>query len=94
MKREPAEPQGFIKLTGVGIPRLQAGEDVKGQTVGAGHVAHDQAAVAPLDLLDAILGPPVGQGDLRGDLRDEAVRHPRLVLRERQILGTGIIIHC
>mgnify|MGYP006907458548 CR=1 FL=1 len=28
MKREPAEPQGFIKLTGVGIPRLQAGEDV------------------------------------------------------------------
>lgn len=27
--REPAEPQGFIKLTGVGIPRLQAGEDVK-----------------------------------------------------------------
>ena len=29
MKREPAEPQGFIKLTGVGIPRLQAGEDVK-----------------------------------------------------------------
>lgn len=26
--REPAEPQGFIKLTGVGIPRLQAGEDV------------------------------------------------------------------
>ena len=65
-----------------------------GQIVGAGHVAHDQAAVAPLDLLDAILGPPVGQGDLRGDLRDEAVRHPRLVLRERQILGTGIIIHC
>lgn len=28
MNREPAEPQGFIKLTGVGIPRLQAGEDV------------------------------------------------------------------
>ena len=32
MKREPAEPQGFIKLTGVGIPRLQAGEDVKEET--------------------------------------------------------------
>jgi hypothetical protein len=30
VKREPAEPQGFIKLTGVGIPRLQAGEDVNG----------------------------------------------------------------
>ena len=29
MKREPAEPQGFIKPTGVGIPRLQAGEEVK-----------------------------------------------------------------
>ncbi|KOA49558.1 hypothetical protein BAAM0483_05280 [Bifidobacterium animalis subsp. animalis MCC 0483] len=28
MKREPAEPQGFIKPTGVGIPRLQAGEEV------------------------------------------------------------------
>lgn len=33
MKREPAEPQGFIKLTGVGIPRLQAGEDVKREQV-------------------------------------------------------------
>lgn len=29
MKREPAEPQGFIKPTGVGIPHLQAGEEVK-----------------------------------------------------------------
>lgn len=29
MKREPTEPQGFIKPTGVGIPRLQAGEEVK-----------------------------------------------------------------
>ena len=28
MKREPTEPQGFIKPTGVGIPRLQAGEEV------------------------------------------------------------------
>lgn len=28
MKREPAEPQGSIKPTGVGIPRLQAGEEV------------------------------------------------------------------
>lgn len=28
MKREPAEPQGFIKLTGVGIPALQDGEEV------------------------------------------------------------------
>lgn len=28
MKREPAEPQGFIKPTGVGISRLQAGEEV------------------------------------------------------------------
>lgn len=28
MKREPAEPQGFIKPTGVGIPHLQAGEEV------------------------------------------------------------------
>ena len=26
--REPAEPQGFIKPNGVGIPRLQAGEEV------------------------------------------------------------------
>lgn len=33
MKREPAEPQGFIKLTGVGIPRLQAGEDVNAFTI-------------------------------------------------------------
>lgn len=32
VKREPAEPQGFIKLTGVGIPRLQAGEDVNVMT--------------------------------------------------------------
>lgn len=29
MKREPIEPQGFIKPTGVGIPRLQTGEEVK-----------------------------------------------------------------
>lgn len=28
VKREPAEPQGSIKPTGVGIPRLQAGEEV------------------------------------------------------------------
>ena len=34
MKREPAEPQGFIKLTGVGIPRLQAGEDVNSHIQG------------------------------------------------------------
>ena len=29
MKREPTEPRGFIKPNGVGIPRLQAGEEVK-----------------------------------------------------------------
>ena len=29
VKREPAEPQGFIKLTGVGIPAFQDGEEVK-----------------------------------------------------------------
>lgn len=28
MKREPTEPQASIKATGVGIPRLQAGEEV------------------------------------------------------------------
>ena len=33
MKRESAEPQGFIKPTGVGIPRLQAGEEVKSSIV-------------------------------------------------------------
>ena len=27
--REPAEPQGFIKPNGVGIPALQDGEEVK-----------------------------------------------------------------
>ena len=29
MKREPTEPQASIKATGVGIPRLQAWEEVK-----------------------------------------------------------------
>lgn len=29
MKREPTEPHGFIKPNGAGIPRLQAGEEVK-----------------------------------------------------------------
>ena len=29
VKREPAEPQGFIKPNGVGIPALQDGEEVK-----------------------------------------------------------------
>ena len=29
MKREPTEPRGFIKPNGAGIPRLQAGEEVK-----------------------------------------------------------------
>lgn len=29
MKREPSEPQGFIKPNGVGIPALQDGEEVK-----------------------------------------------------------------
>lgn len=31
MKREPTEPHSFIKPTGVGIPRFQAGEEVKSQ---------------------------------------------------------------
>ena len=29
VKREPSEPQGFIKPNGVGIPALQDGEEVK-----------------------------------------------------------------
>lgn len=44
MKREPAEPQGFIKPTGVGIPRLQAGEEVNGNIAkarGMAQVAKD-----------------------------------------------------
>lgn len=31
VKREPAEPQGFIKPTGAGIPRLQAGEEANNE---------------------------------------------------------------
>ena len=80
---------------GTGRPHVEQSRVLAiGQTVRTGHVAHDQAAVASFDLLDAALRLAVGQGDLRGDLRNEAVRHPRLVLRERQILETGIIIHC
>lgn len=46
MKREPTEPHGFIKPNGAGIPRLQAGEEVKERDYRLGCEAADAIEAA------------------------------------------------
>lgn len=75
MKREPAEPQGFIKLTGVGIPRLQAGEDVKRMMPDD----HDGPMGVPLNFLER--WAPGNGFMLLGKLDDPTVNGRRLYKR-------------